>query len=50
MVTLFEYELHPVDPIILGGPVIFPFAQAKDVLKFYADDVDDCITRIVSVN
>jgi FAD/FMN-containing dehydrogenase len=37
VVTSFEYELHPFDGTVLGGPVIFPWEQARDVLRFYAD-------------
>jgi FAD/FMN-containing dehydrogenase len=24
--TLFEYQLHPLDPMVIGGPIIHPFA------------------------
>jgi hypothetical protein len=37
VVTSFEYDLHPVDPTILGGAIAWPIAQARDVLRFYAD-------------
>jgi hypothetical protein len=33
----FEYDLHPMDPTILGGAIGWPIAQARDVLSFYAD-------------
>jgi FAD/FMN-containing dehydrogenase len=36
LVTSFEYQLHPVGPL-LGGMVVYPFAKAKDVLRFYRD-------------
>jgi len=35
VVTSFEYRLHPVGPMIVGGLVIHPFARAADVLRFY---------------
>ncbi len=35
--TSFEYHLHPMDPMILGGAIAWPIAQARDVLRFYAD-------------
>ena len=35
--TSFEYQLHPVGPMITGGLVAHPFEQARDVLKFYRD-------------
>jgi FAD/FMN-containing dehydrogenase len=37
VVTAFEYALHPFEGTILGGPIIFPFEQARDVYNFYAD-------------
>jgi FAD binding domain/Berberine and berberine like len=37
IVTSFEYRLHPFGPKVLAGPVIYPFEQAKDLYKFYAD-------------
>jgi len=36
IVTSFEYQLHPVGPV-LGGMLIYPFAQAKAVLQFHRD-------------
>ena len=37
IVTSFEYQLHPVGPMIVGGLVVHPFGRAADVLAFYAD-------------
>jgi FAD binding domain/Berberine and berberine like len=37
VVTAIEYRLHDMDPVILGGPIIWPLAQARDVLRFYRD-------------
>ena len=39
VVTLFEYNLHPVGPQIYGGLVVYPIEQAKDVLPKYRDFV-----------
>jgi hypothetical protein len=36
IVTSFEYRLHPVGQI-LGGMVVYPLDQAKDVARFYRD-------------
>jgi FAD/FMN-containing dehydrogenase len=30
--TAFEYDLHPVGPIVLGGPIYWPLEQAPEVL------------------
>ena len=35
VVTSFQYRLHPVGPMIVGGLVVHPFARAADVLAFY---------------
>lgn len=35
--TSFEYDLHPMEQRILGGAIGWPVAQARDVLRFYAD-------------
>jgi FAD/FMN-containing dehydrogenase len=35
--TSFEYQLHPVGPLILGGLLIYPLDRARDVLRFYRD-------------
>ncbi|WP_018622546.1 FAD-binding oxidoreductase [Spirosoma luteum] len=37
VVTSFTYQLHPVGPTILGGMVLYPQNQAKEVLRFYRD-------------
>jgi FAD/FMN-containing dehydrogenase len=37
VVTSFEYQLHPMNPQVLGGTVAFPLAQARDVLGQYAE-------------
>ena len=34
VVTAFEYRLHPVGPLVLGGPVFWPYADAPKVLRF----------------
>jgi hypothetical protein len=35
IVTSFEYRLHPVGPMVLGGFVRHSVSKAKEVLKFY---------------
>src|SRR5690606_22798173 len=37
IVTSFEYRLHPVGPLILGGMVIYPIEQLREMLRFYRD-------------
>ncbi len=33
IVTSFTYRLHPVGPMVLAGPIVWPIAQAADVLN-----------------
>jgi len=40
VVTEFEFGLHPVGPEILAGLIVFPFAQAKQVLTRYRQFAD----------
>lgn len=36
VVTSFEYQLHTIGPTILGGMLVYPLAQAREVLGFLA--------------
>src|SRR5436853_4534535 len=36
--TSFEYRLHPIS-MVTGGLIAHPFAAARDVLRFYRDQV-----------
>jgi len=37
LVTSFEYRLHPIGPMVMGGVVVHPAARARDALRFYRD-------------
>lgn len=37
VVTMFEFQLHPVGPEVFSGLIVFPFDQAKQVLTRYRD-------------
>jgi FAD/FMN-containing dehydrogenase len=41
IVTSFEFRLHPVGPLVLGGLVIHPLERAREVLRFYRDFSSD---------
>src|SRR5467141_1913484 len=41
IITSFEFQLHPVGPQVLSGLIVFPFDQAKTVLKKYRDLVEE---------
>ena len=35
--TAFEFRVHPVGPIVYGGPMMWPAAQSREVLAGYAE-------------
>jgi FAD/FMN-containing dehydrogenase len=37
IVTRFTYQLHPVGPLVLAGPIVWPLEQAPAVLRFVRD-------------
>jgi FAD/FMN-containing dehydrogenase len=37
VVTRFEFRLHPVGPEVLSGLIVYPLAQAQEVLRQYRD-------------
>jgi FAD/FMN-containing dehydrogenase len=39
VVTAFEFQLHPVGPDVLAGPILWDACDAGEVLRFYRDFV-----------
>lgn len=37
VVTEFVYRLHPFDPAVYGGTLVYGFDQARDLLRFWAE-------------
>src|SRR4029453_1666226 len=37
VVTAFDFDLHPMQRQVIGGTILFPLKQAKDVLTFYSE-------------
>lgn len=37
VVTSIEYRVHPMDPTILGGSIVWPMDQARDVMRYCRD-------------
>jgi FAD/FMN-containing dehydrogenase len=37
VVTSLEYQLHPVGPVVTGGPIVYPIDCARSLLEFYRD-------------
>src|SRR5215211_430933 len=52
IVTSFEYEVHPVGPVVMGGPVTYPGGMSADILRFYrewSEHAPDELTTLVSL-
>ena len=41
VVTSFEFQLHPVGPEVYAGLVVYPFSQARQVLRAWRDFTAD---------
>jgi FAD/FMN-containing dehydrogenase len=41
VVTAFEFRLHPVGPMVVGGMLMHSLERAEEVLRAYRDYVDD---------
>jgi len=37
VVTSFEYRLHAVGPTVFGGRLVYPFTQARELLRDFSD-------------
>jgi len=37
IVTGFDFDLHPMQRQVVGGDILFPLSQAKQVLKFWSE-------------
>jgi len=40
IVTSFEYQLHDVPPAMVGGLLIFPFANARELIGAFSDFIE----------
>jgi len=52
IVTQFEFALHPLGPMIYGGPIFYPAAAARDLLYAFRDwaaGAPDDITAVVNL-
>jgi FAD/FMN-containing dehydrogenase len=41
VVTSFEFQLHPVGPEVMAGPILWDASDAGKVLRFYRDVIQD---------
>jgi FAD/FMN-containing dehydrogenase len=50
--TSLTYQLHPVGPTVLAGPIFYPGERAGEILRFYREFVQDApdeLTTLVSL-
>jgi FAD/FMN-containing dehydrogenase len=48
IVTSFTYQLHEVGPVLAGG-VSYPFARAREALRFYHEFARDCPDELTTM-
>lgn len=52
IVTAFEFDLHPVGPAVVAGPIFYPGERAEEILHFYRafmQDVPDELTTLANL-
>jgi hypothetical protein len=49
IVTDFEFRLHPVGPMVLAGPIIWPLEKGPEVLRFYRDWIEDAPDELTTI-
>jgi FAD/FMN-containing dehydrogenase len=52
VVTQFEFDVHPLGPVIYGGPIFYPGAAARDLLYAFRDwsgNAPDDITAVINL-
>ncbi len=49
IVTEFEFQLDPVGPTVLAGPIFWPIEDSPDVLRFYRDWIADAPDELMTI-
>ena len=49
IVTEFEFDLVPLGPTVLAGPIMWPMEDAPEVLRFYRDWVADAPDELMTI-
>src|SRR5687767_10187832 len=49
VVTSFEYQVHPVGPIVLAGMVFYALEDAPEVLRFYRELVAEAPDELTTI-
>jgi len=40
VVTSFEFKVHPMQRTVVGGDILFPLTEARDIMRFFAEYYD----------
>ena len=48
IVTVFEYKLHPVGPLVMSATALYPLTDAKQVLSSWRDFMQDAPDEVTS--
>jgi FAD/FMN-containing dehydrogenase len=52
IVTQFEFDLHPLGPMVYAGPIFYPASAARDLLRTFrvwAPEAPDDVTALVNL-
>jgi FAD/FMN-containing dehydrogenase len=49
IVTEFEFQLHPVGPTVLAGPIFWHMADSPEVLRFYRDWIAEAPDELMTI-
>jgi hypothetical protein len=52
IVTQFEFDLHPLGPMVYAGPIFYPADAARDLLRVFRDwapDAPDDVSAVVNL-
>jgi FAD/FMN-containing dehydrogenase len=49
IVTEFEFRLHPVGPIVVAGPILWPIEKSPAVLRFYRDWIAEAPDELMTI-
>src|SRR3954470_22847807 len=44
-----EYRLHPVGPVVMGGPTFYPGERADEILRFYREFVEEAPDELTTI-
>ena len=49
IVTEFEFELQPLEPVVLAGPIFWPMEQSAGLLRFYRDWIAEAPDELMTI-